>query len=134
MYLFRSDDGGQNFGYADGPLGGPRAFYHLNHPDNHAIVFHPEFDGGSNQTLFVASDGGIARSGQRSGSDQPQLLFSDGETSGGQISTTAMRPPSSTTVTVRRGASSSSADHMNNGYQPHERIRRIQRLANRVPR
>jgi photosystem II stability/assembly factor-like uncharacterized protein len=62
VYLYRSDDGGQHFGYADGPLGGPRAFYHLNHPDNHAIVFHPGFDGGGNQTVFVASDGGIARS------------------------------------------------------------------------
>ncbi|MFC2144070.1 WD40/YVTN/BNR-like repeat-containing protein [Acidobacteriota bacterium] len=67
VYLFRSDNGGRTFAYADGPLGGPRAFYHLNHPDNHAIVFHPGFDGGLNQTVFVASDGGIARSNDARG-------------------------------------------------------------------
>ena len=67
VYLFRSDNGGRTFAYADGPLGGPRAFYHLNHPDNHAIVFHPDFDGGLNQTVFVASDGGIARSNDARG-------------------------------------------------------------------
>ena len=58
--LFRSDDGGQNFGIA--------AFWELEngepqgaHADNHAIVFHPGYNGADNQTLFVSSDGGVFR-------------------------------------------------------------------------
>jgi photosystem II stability/assembly factor-like uncharacterized protein len=56
--LFRSDDGGQNWGIA--------AFWEANSPqwahgDNHAIVFAPGYDGVTNQTLFVSSDGGIFR-------------------------------------------------------------------------
>jgi len=61
VYLFRSDDGGRSWGFADGPLGGPSAFYRYLHPDNHALVFHPDYDGVSNQVLYVGSDGGVAR-------------------------------------------------------------------------
>ncbi len=54
--LFRSDDGGQNWGIA--------AFWEANapqfaHADNHAIVFAPGYNGTDNQTLFVSNDGGI---------------------------------------------------------------------------
>jgi photosystem II stability/assembly factor-like uncharacterized protein len=73
VYLFRSDDGGRSFGFADGYLGGPRAFGLLNHPDNHAIVFHPDFDGGANQTVFVTSDGGIARTDNARGLTGPSF-------------------------------------------------------------
>jgi photosystem II stability/assembly factor-like uncharacterized protein len=56
--VFRSDDGGANWGIA--------AFWQaaapqLVHSDIHAFAFHPGYDGGSNQTLFVASDGGLFR-------------------------------------------------------------------------
>jgi hypothetical protein len=56
--LFRSDDGGANWGIA--------AFWEaaapfLSHADNHAIVFAPGYNGADNQTLFAASDGGVYR-------------------------------------------------------------------------
>jgi photosystem II stability/assembly factor-like uncharacterized protein len=51
IYLFCSDDGGANWGYS--PCGP--------HVDMHAIVFHPQYDGTSNQTMFVGNDGGVAR-------------------------------------------------------------------------
>ena len=31
------------------------------HADHHALVFHPQYNGASNQTLFVATDDGIFR-------------------------------------------------------------------------
>ena len=56
--LFRSDDGGANWGMA--------SFWHLlpsnpryAHADHHAIVFHPKFDGATVRSVFVATDGGI---------------------------------------------------------------------------
>ena len=50
--LYRSDDGGVNWGSASVNI----------HPDNHTIVFHPQYNGTSNQTVFVGNDGGIFRS------------------------------------------------------------------------
>lgn len=53
--LMRSDDGGHNWGLAtfwwDSP---PSA-----HADQHAIVFHPRYDGVDNQVLFATGDGGV---------------------------------------------------------------------------
>ncbi|MBI3207403.1 MAG: hypothetical protein HYZ37_00700 [Candidatus Solibacter usitatus] len=57
--IYRSDDGGANWGIAsfwqaaDGPQGA--------HADVLNLVYHPGFDGSGNQTLYVASDGGIYR-------------------------------------------------------------------------
>ncbi len=58
--LFRSDDGGSSFGFAsywwatkDEPA--------YAHADQHAIVFHPQYDASSNRTVFFTNDGGIAR-------------------------------------------------------------------------
>ncbi|MEM7305742.1 MAG: hypothetical protein AAF682_03685 [Planctomycetota bacterium] len=61
--LFRSVDGGATFELAG------YWFYYLEdppppsyiHPDHHAVVFHPDYDGAANQTLFVGNDGGIFR-------------------------------------------------------------------------
>ncbi len=63
--LFRSDDGGANWGiashwWADSP-GGPRGVPQFVHADQHVIVFHPQYDGASNQMMFVGNDGGIFR-------------------------------------------------------------------------
>ncbi len=59
--LFRSDNAGTTFGlasywfyYMDDPV--PPTYIH---PDNHTIVFHPDYDGAANQTMFVGNDGGI---------------------------------------------------------------------------
>ncbi|MFH1419953.1 MAG: hypothetical protein ABII12_16895, partial [Planctomycetota bacterium] len=61
--VFRSDDGGQTFGLAG------YWFYYLMdpppptqiHPDQHAIVFHPDYDGTTNQVVYVGNDGGLFR-------------------------------------------------------------------------
>jgi uncharacterized protein (TIGR03437 family) len=60
--LFRSDDGGANWGIA-----GCAGEFHV---DIHAIVFHPQYNGTSNKTMFVGNDGGVykttdARAGVR---------------------------------------------------------------------
>jgi len=51
VHLFRSADGGFNWGRADAI-----------HPDHHLITFHPQYDGTTNQTIFNGQDGGIYRS------------------------------------------------------------------------
>jgi photosystem II stability/assembly factor-like uncharacterized protein len=57
--LFRSDDGGQSWGPASYWWGGDASSYV--HADQHAIVFHPDYDGTANTTMFTASDGGVFR-------------------------------------------------------------------------
>ena len=56
--LFRSDDGGQNFGVASWWWLEPGTADY-NHADQHAIVFHPDYDGTTNTTMFVGNDGGV---------------------------------------------------------------------------
>jgi hypothetical protein len=58
--LFRSDDGGANWGLA--------SYWWVNtsnpryaHADQHVIVFHPGYDGTTNKTMFVGNDGGLFR-------------------------------------------------------------------------
>lgn len=56
--LFRSDDGGANWGLASYSwidAKGPQ-YAHRHH---HAIVFHPRYNGANNKTMFAAGDGGI---------------------------------------------------------------------------
>jgi uncharacterized repeat protein (TIGR01451 family) len=63
--VWRSDNGGVNWGVASywwfqgngtPPNNGDPQ---LVHADNHAIVFHPNYNGTSNQTLFIGDDGGV---------------------------------------------------------------------------
>ncbi|MGH9835711.1 MAG: hypothetical protein ACRD9Y_22050, partial [Blastocatellia bacterium] len=62
--LFRSDDGGRNWGVAsywwieDPGFNAPSPYAHA---DQHTIVFHPQYNGASNQTMFVGNDGGLFR-------------------------------------------------------------------------
>jgi hypothetical protein len=62
---FRSDNGGVNWGVASfwwfqgngtPPNNGDPQ---LVHADNHIIAFHPNYNGSTNQTMFVGDDGGI---------------------------------------------------------------------------
>jgi hypothetical protein len=57
---FRSDDGGRNWGLAAIQSGPPEATSGT-HVDQHAITFHPDYDGGANQIAIVGNDGGLAR-------------------------------------------------------------------------
>src|SRR5215510_2448495 len=62
--LFRSDDGGRNWGVGSywwvENTGTVKSSPYA-HADNHAIVFHPQYNGADNQTMFVGSDGGLFR-------------------------------------------------------------------------
>ena len=54
--VFRSDDGGATFGYAN--YGPNRVSMHT---DQHVFAFHPGYDGKVNQVLFMGNDGGVFR-------------------------------------------------------------------------
>ena len=56
--IFRSDDGGKNWGIAGFDGAGPPWAVH---DDFHVLSFAPGYNGVSNQTLFAATDGGIYR-------------------------------------------------------------------------
>ncbi len=59
--VFRSDDGGANWGMAAHAYQS-RSNPQYVHPDQHVIIFHPQYNGTSNQTVFIGNDGGIFRS------------------------------------------------------------------------
>ncbi|WP_223786616.1 hypothetical protein [Marinicella meishanensis] len=63
MEIYRSDDGGRNFGMASD---WDAEFYNnpaydgaYVHADQHGFYFHPEYDGQNNRTLYAINDGGI---------------------------------------------------------------------------
>ena len=58
--LFRSDDGGANWGLASYWWANPTDPHYV-HADQHVIVFHPQYNGAGNKTMFVANDGGVFR-------------------------------------------------------------------------
>lgn len=55
---FRSEDGGRNWGMASYGGSGVAASTHV---DQHAIAFHPGYDGSTNQVALIGNDGGIYR-------------------------------------------------------------------------
>ena len=55
---FRSDDGGRNWGLASWANASLPSYSHV---DQHAITFHPHYDGESNQVALIGNDGGIFR-------------------------------------------------------------------------
>jgi hypothetical protein len=56
--LFRSDDGGANWGLASYWWANPVLAQYA-HADQHTIAFHPGYDGTTNKTMFVGNDGGL---------------------------------------------------------------------------
>src|SRR5262249_33178437 len=56
--LFRSDDGGANWGLASYLWANPAAPTYA-HADQHAIVFHPGYNGTTNKQMLVGNDGGL---------------------------------------------------------------------------
>jgi hypothetical protein len=57
---FRSDDGGKNWGLASFGYGSTTSSFYA-HADQHAITFHPKYDGEGNQVALIGNDGGIFR-------------------------------------------------------------------------
>ncbi|HSR67838.1 MAG TPA: sialidase family protein, partial [Acidobacteriota bacterium] len=55
--LFRSDDGGRNWGPVSYWWRSPPS----SHADNHVIVFHPDYGVDGNQTFYLGGDGGVWR-------------------------------------------------------------------------
>lgn len=56
--LFRSDDAGVNWGLASYSWLSPTSQHYV-HVGQHSIIFHPQYNGNANKTLFVSGDGGI---------------------------------------------------------------------------
>lgn len=56
--LFRSDDGGANWGIASHWWADSSSPAYC-HGDQHAIVFHPGYNGTTNKTMYVGNDGGL---------------------------------------------------------------------------
>ena len=63
MEIYRSDDGGQNFGMAsdwDAQFYNNPAYDDAYvHADQHGFIFHPAYDGVNNKTMYAINDGGI---------------------------------------------------------------------------
>ncbi|HYO77961.1 MAG TPA: hypothetical protein VE010_15995, partial [Thermoanaerobaculia bacterium] len=59
--IFRSDDGGSTWGLASYWFADSRNELPYLHADQHAIVFHPQYDGVKNTTIFFGNDGGVAK-------------------------------------------------------------------------
>jgi photosystem II stability/assembly factor-like uncharacterized protein len=74
--LFRSDDGGQNWGIASYWWATPGVDPEFAHADHHALVFHPNYDGTANQIMFDGSDGGVFRTNNA----RANVAFSPGAT------------------------------------------------------
>jgi hypothetical protein len=77
---FRSEDGGRNWGLAS--LGyGPTSAPYYAHADQHAITFHPNYDGEGNQIALIGGDGGIYRTAnaRAATSSGPQAMCNGGQ-------------------------------------------------------
>ncbi|HYI08126.1 MAG TPA: hypothetical protein VEK57_03560 [Thermoanaerobaculia bacterium] len=59
--LFRSDDGGRTWGVGSYWWADPDRYKSFVHADQHAIVFHPQYDGTTNKIAYFANDGGVFR-------------------------------------------------------------------------
>jgi hypothetical protein len=57
--LFRSDDGGANFGQASHWWFTEGIDADYNHADQHTVVFHPQYNGTTNKIMYTGNDGGV---------------------------------------------------------------------------
>ena len=75
---FRSDDGGRNWGLASWANPNLPSYSHV---DQHAITFHPQYDGEGNQIALIGNDGGIFRTtnARAATSNGPQAMCTGGQ-------------------------------------------------------
>jgi hypothetical protein len=63
MEIYRSDDGGHNFGMASQwdaiYYPDPNVHGSYVHADQHSLIFHPDYDGVNNKSLYSTNDGGV---------------------------------------------------------------------------
>jgi len=76
--LFRSDDQGQNWGLASCWWADPVQGTFYAHADQHAIVFHPNYNGDTNTTMFVGNDGGVFRTSNARAATNPGACTATG--------------------------------------------------------
>jgi photosystem II stability/assembly factor-like uncharacterized protein len=57
--LFRSDDGGANFGQASHWWFTEGTDPEYNHADQHTVAFHPQYNGTTNKIMYTGNDGGV---------------------------------------------------------------------------
>lgn len=69
--LFRSDDGGVNWGLAS-IWWANTSLAAYSHADHHVLVFHPGYDGATNKTLYNGNDGGLFRTDNARGDTTTQ--------------------------------------------------------------
>ena len=86
---FRSDDGGRNWGMADWGSSGVPAYTHV---DQHAITFHPQYNGTTNQVAMVGNDGGVFRT-----------TTARGDTKTGALAPCSSGAPNMTWTSLNRG-------------------------------
>jgi len=90
--LFRSNDGGVNWGVASywwfsnngvPPASNPDTNY--NHADHHVILFHPGYNGDSNKIMYTGNDGGIFRTNDA----RANVGYPTGTVPGGSVTPTS---------------------------------------------
>ena len=86
----RSDDGGANWGiagFAYEYIGSALSYGKADqlHPDQHFLIFHPQYNGTTNQQMFVGNDGGIWRT------DNARATVATGPTGACKSSNSAVR-------------------------------------------
>jgi hypothetical protein len=59
--LFRSDDGGRTWGIASYWWAEDEAPLPYVHADQHVMLFHPQYNGTTNRTMYFGNDGGVFR-------------------------------------------------------------------------
>ncbi|MEJ6003925.1 hypothetical protein WG899_00060 [Paucibacter sp. AS339] len=94
--LMRSDDGGRNWGVAS-YWWFDRGHPNYAHADNHVIRFHPNYDGGANTTMYVASDGGVFKTNNARGAVGTTVNNICGSPVAGMVQWTEMNNNYSTT-------------------------------------
>jgi hypothetical protein len=57
--LFRSNDGGANWGQASHWWFDPAVDPEYNHADQHTVAFHPQYNGTTNKIMYTGNDGGV---------------------------------------------------------------------------
>jgi hypothetical protein len=82
--LWRSDDGARTWGRVTNQFATIRPTMYT-HVDNSAIVFHPQYNGTTNQTVFVGDDGGIYTSTTARAATDTKGLCRDDDTYAGQV-------------------------------------------------
>ena len=82
--LWRSDDGAVTWGRVNNQFTNVNPAFYI-HVDHSAVVFHPQYNGTTNQTVFVGNDGGIYKSTNARAATDTKGLCRDDASYAGQV-------------------------------------------------